>query len=307
MELGSVVWFSSREHPFVVGERHCLDLGCSCTDAWLTFTEVDLCGQPLDAPLSFEVRINLRTGRERRPRKRSAEVHALVREFLVRFPAERFQEMVERRHELRGITQRLEEYTVDASKMGELLCYSDVISEEGGMGSNGRRFSFFFTHEGRDFLIEDHYCPRPGCDCRQVHVEFWEHIELPGRSRRVDVLQRLMAIITLEGKLDQIQFSHEERQAAEELSRAWIENCGYQLDEFRRRYEQIKAIGRRSLASQPTASLSNAVADVVASRILPEPSKTRPIRRVRVGRNEPCPCGSGKKFKRCCARREVGG
>ncbi|MBX9787539.1 MAG: SEC-C domain-containing protein [Pirellulales bacterium] len=25
--------------------------------------------------------------------------------------------------------------------------------------------------------------------------------------------------------------------------------------------------------------------------------------RVKVGRNEPCPCGSGKKFKRCCLRR----
>jgi len=23
----------------------------------------------------------------------------------------------------------------------------------------------------------------------------------------------------------------------------------------------------------------------------------------RVGRNEPCPCGSGKKFKKCCLRR----
>ncbi|MBI3758229.1 MAG: SEC-C domain-containing protein, partial [Deltaproteobacteria bacterium] len=29
-----------------------------------------------------------------------------------------------------------------------------------------------------------------------------------------------------------------------------------------------------------------------------------PFRRqdVKVGRNEPCPCGSGKKFKRCCGR-----
>ena len=24
------------------------------------------------------------------------------------------------------------------------------------------------------------------------------------------------------------------------------------------------------------------------------------IREVRVGRNDPCPCGSGKKFKKCC-------
>jgi hypothetical protein len=25
-----------------------------------------------------------------------------------------------------------------------------------------------------------------------------------------------------------------------------------------------------------------------------------PIRRVKIGRNEPCPCGSGKKYKKCC-------
>jgi len=32
------------------------------------------------------------------------------------------------------------------------------------------------------------------------------------------------------------------------------------------------------------------------------PRVVRPIRYTvaRVGRNEPCPCGSGKKFKRCC-------
>lgn len=32
---------------------------------------------------------------------------------------------------------------------------------------------------------------------------------------------------------------------------------------------------------------------------------TDPIRRAtpRVGRNEPCTCGSGEKFKRCCAKK----
>jgi uncharacterized protein YecA (UPF0149 family) len=24
------------------------------------------------------------------------------------------------------------------------------------------------------------------------------------------------------------------------------------------------------------------------------------VRRVKIGRNDPCPCGSGSKFKRCC-------
>jgi uncharacterized protein YecA (UPF0149 family) len=25
-----------------------------------------------------------------------------------------------------------------------------------------------------------------------------------------------------------------------------------------------------------------------------------PLRRHKVGRNDPCPCGSGKKYKKCC-------
>ena len=34
----------------------------------------------------------------------------------------------------------------------------------------------------------------------------------------------------------------------------------------------------------------------------PEPLVVNTIRRdsPKVGRNEPCPCGSGKKFKKCC-------
>ena len=28
--------------------------------------------------------------------------------------------------------------------------------------------------------------------------------------------------------------------------------------------------------------------------------RTKPARTAKVGRNEPCPCGSGRKFKKCC-------
>lgn len=30
------------------------------------------------------------------------------------------------------------------------------------------------------------------------------------------------------------------------------------------------------------------------------PYKGTPFKRVKIGRNDPCPCKSGKKFKRCC-------
>jgi uncharacterized protein len=31
-----------------------------------------------------------------------------------------------------------------------------------------------------------------------------------------------------------------------------------------------------------------------------QPRANHPIKSTKVGRNEPCPCGSGKKYKRCC-------
>ena len=33
---------------------------------------------------------------------------------------------------------------------------------------------------------------------------------------------------------------------------------------------------------------------------LPAPTKNEPVRVIKIGRNEPCPCGSGKKYKKCC-------
>jgi preprotein translocase subunit SecA len=35
-----------------------------------------------------------------------------------------------------------------------------------------------------------------------------------------------------------------------------------------------------------------------------EPEKKKPVKRAekKVGRNAPCPCGSGKKYKKCCGR-----
>jgi preprotein translocase subunit SecA len=34
-----------------------------------------------------------------------------------------------------------------------------------------------------------------------------------------------------------------------------------------------------------------------------EPEKKKPVvKGQKVGRNDPCPCGSGKKYKKCCGR-----
>ncbi len=41
--------------------------------------------------------------------------------------------------------------------------------------------------------------------------------------------------------------------------------------------------------------------DIKALEILLNPVKTK-IAEKKVGRNEPCPCGSSKKYKKCCGK-----
>ncbi|WP_291463635.1 PBPRA1643 family SWIM/SEC-C metal-binding motif protein [Desulfobacula sp.] len=41
--------------------------------------------------------------------------------------------------------------------------------------------------------------------------------------------------------------------------------------------------------------------DITDLDILLNPQKTKIVEN-KVGRNEPCPCGSGKKYKKCCGK-----
>lgn len=52
----------------------------------------------------------------------------------------------------------------------------------------------------------------------------------------------------------------------------------------------------REQVAKPTASNDPSTADGSSS--------SSPIRKKKVGDNDPCPCGSGKKYKKCCGAHE---
>ena len=71
-----------------------------------------------------------------------------------------------------------------------------------------------------------------------------------------------------------------------------------ELDELGRRYQALKARG-----IDPFAKSAEKPKSPSKSRTLPEAVEPVRLDRPKVGRNDPCPCGSGKKFKKCCARK----
>jgi uncharacterized protein YecA (UPF0149 family) len=72
--------------------------------------------------------------------------------------------------------------------------------------------------------------------------------------------------------------------------------AGIDLNDHEAMHDFMASYNRQRLASQRPAPQ----APFPPAASLPVPA--RPVRRSepKIGRNVPCPCGSGKKFKKCC-------
>ena len=62
-------------------------------------------------------------------------------------------------------------------------------------------------------------------------------------------------------------------------------------------------IGAKMAEESPSSVSPREKQSVYGSAAKPSASK-EPVRVTKVGRNDPCPCGSGKKYKKCCGRNE---
>lgn len=123
-----------------------------------------------------------------------------------------------------------------------------------------------FSIDGVTYDAMDFYCPTASCACEEViiHFDAPDGIESPG-----DV------IVHLSGKVDM----DPSKKGYALLARLWDAYRQRHTDHIARlsrRYQTMKSMGERIAFKQPAVSH-------------------------KVGRNEPCPCGSGKKYKKCCA------
>ena len=53
--------------------------------------------------------------------------------------------------------------------------------------------------------------------------------------------------------------------------------------------------------------MSRLQADLATEEVQDEDDEDPEPPQKKIGRNDPCPCGSGKKFKKCCLRKQQSG
>ena len=124
-----------------------------------------------------------------------------------------------------------------------------------------------YVLDGRVYEASEMYCPVPGCDCGEVFIGFEVQSTRGAPSPGHVVVQQSGATEVIPIKKG--------RDRLERLWGAFRQRHPNHLARFARRYPIMKTVGERSL------NLPVSVAP-------------------KIGRNEACPCGSGKKYKRCC-------
>ncbi|MDJ0764248.1 MAG: SEC-C metal-binding domain-containing protein [Myxococcota bacterium] len=125
-----------------------------------------------------------------------------------------------------------------------------------------------------------HLCPTPGCDCHEARIIFFDDQVESG-----DAAGNVLLDISGDSGV-KIEKMTAESEPEHVLTTLWsLFEQRHDVGSFlRKREAQLKAVGE------------------TLWRPIPKPVRTDP----KVGRNAPCPCGSGRKFKKCCLGKDDG-
>ena len=156
-----------------------------------------------------------------------------------------------------------------------------------------------------EYAFVEHYCDEKNCDCRRVMISVYAH-----------KANRILATISMgfdSGEDDSAPFLdplNTQSEYSEGLLGLFVDVLNADpayLARLQRHYVMFKEkTDRRKYSGRPFENPGrierNEHFPFFRSVSPLKPAEVKPAGpdRPKVGRNEPCPCGSGKKYKRCC-------
>jgi len=175
---------------------------------------------------------------------------------------------------------------LEAAFPEEVLADPSVMMQYQEVFPHARTISF--EKAGSAWAVLERYCTRPDCSCQEVYLDI---AKVPGniaRQPKVVVKEKDLASVSFDYTTGSIKV----RKTA---PRGWpseldlfaaLQAANPELKvRLKRRQRVLRQLHRNARRAHKLRTAAQA----------PQPPK-------KVGRNEPCPCGSGKKFKHCCGR-----
>lgn len=162
---------------------------------------------------------------------------------------------------------------------GEMIGFVDVFP-------CGLALSFRWNNEA--WAVDEQYCVQPGCECQETVLSFLKLMDATGRKNTVirdhpslrynyrsgatqPVAPGSAGNPALDGLLAALKREHVSLNPQLELRHLIMQSL------YARLYQALTRSRLRSLSTRPPSAVAR-----------------------KIGRNEPCPCGSGRKYKQCC-------
>ncbi|MDA8335874.1 MAG: SEC-C metal-binding domain-containing protein [Peptococcaceae bacterium] len=271
-----VVMIPADGFNLVASEAYCTNPACECNEVMLMAITMDESGKSGKPVFSF--RLDLSTWKVTAENVIDKEIGArnIIGDFVqglgdeakVRFAAHwRAAKDYGRQHYLDYLSKNV----IDAIAKGLTLYYEDIFGSV-----NAERLTFNYGND--QYLISDQYCINPDCLCNDAYLQF---VKIDPRKRKQGIYFAV--------KLQLTNYNYE-----------FLERkCPYEeafniVSYVRKNRPEILKVLKRRYAEMKTAGKA------IRKRYGPA-QETRAIRAA-AGRNDPCPCGSGKKYKKCCGR-----
>lgn len=271
------VKFESYDSPVNVYGLRCADTECKCRDIYLDFYEGD---KKRAKDHLFEIQLNVDTWEitSFTAYKKDINCLGLISEFMQDFNDEskrKLKSVVENRIIFNKETL-IENIDYSRLQQGLVVYYSDFFaSEHGGQ--------LIFEYQGDIYIVIDYYCSKPTCNCNDVMLSFVKvkNNECTSDSEFQLRLQFKTGKYEVENKLNNITNAQ-----ITSLYKAFLNALQPNgLGLFEERYDRLR-------------NWKNGMPDITVNAYKQQNESGSQ----KIGRNEPCPCGSGKKYKKCCGQ-----
>lgn len=268
---------NSLNYNIFVSERYCVNPNCNCMEIVLEFDEISDDGEVLNE--LFMIRLDIHSWKvtEKRIYNKNIKADSLVDEFIENIDTlkgkllSHYNKAKEygRKHYLEYIPEDVIKLILD----GKMIGYSEVFGNQ-----DTDKFSFEFQ-DTEKYFIDDQYCSNPKCPCNEAVLAFFRI----NNSRPAQEPEFIVRI-----SLKKFKYEIEKINCSVDKVSAIMTHVQYSMPEFldtlKKRYNDIKSTAKEIIKKHN-------------SEVMNEEQQ-----KVKVGRNDPCPCGSGKKYKKCCGQ-----
>lgn len=276
--------------------NHCTNPECDCTELRFALRQDAEEGETGSEGLRLLLRIDSETWEEIEPPSRPAPMALLVREFLDDYPPREKQALRNRCQSKKRAARRMRQYRFDSNSIanGKLVAFGEILADRRAEGAALAYYAYEIEHQGTQYIVDDLYCPNPDCNCREVRLIFIRCMPPSGPDEVKTAEDHFLATMPLAGRPKVTECYACALEEAKAILAAWWDRHHDRLRDHTWRYDKVKEIARRG---------PSRLEDRWSRLELPSEEPEPETHVSRAGRNDPCPCGSGKKFKKCCGQK----